>query len=169
MEVQKILHEKTTNLLENKKKLKICLAASAGGHMTQLLKLAQSWKEYETFYVTTTDVMREKLRTCGRVYVVGECNHKHLLKVVKVFMQCIRLILQERPDVVMSTGAAAGCMACFIAKTYGAKIIWLDSITNIGRLSLSGRMVRYIADLFLTQWPDLAEKYKNVGYAGAVA
>jgi len=33
---------------------------------------------------------------------------------------------------------------------------------------LSGRMVRYIADLFLVQWPELAKKYKNVEYCGTI-
>jgi hypothetical protein len=44
----------------------------------------------------------------------------------------------------------------------------MDSITNVERLSLSGRMVRHIADLFLVQWPELATKYRNVYFAGAV-
>jgi hypothetical protein len=59
-------------------------------------------------------------------------------------------------------------MVCFLGKLIGAKVIWLDSITNVNKLSLSGRMVRHIADLFLVQWPGLVEKYSNVEYAGAV-
>jgi len=35
-------------------------------------------------------------------------------------------------------------------------------------VSLSGRMVRYIADLFLVQWPDLAEPYSDIEYVGSV-
>jgi len=69
---------------------------------------------------------------------------------------------------VISTGAAAGCMVCFLSKMLGARIVWIDSITNVYRLSLSGRLVRYIADLFLVQWPELAEKYRKVEYVGAV-
>ena len=57
---------------------------------------------------------------------------------------------------------------CFLGKLFGAKVIWIDSITNVERISLSGRMVRYIADLFLVQWPDLANQYKSVEYVGEV-
>jgi len=70
--------------------------------------------------------------------------------------------------VVISTGAAAGCMTCFLSKLIGAKVVWIDSITNVKRISLSGRMVRYIADIFLTQWPEIAEQYSNVEYVGTV-
>jgi beta-1,4-N-acetylglucosaminyltransferase len=151
-----------------RRQLRICLAASAGGHISQLLKLAESWNGYETFCVTTTQVVRNNLGKLGEVYVVGECNRQHLIRVVAVFLRCVRIISKERPDVVISTGAAAGCMLCFLGKLLGAKVVWIDSITNVERVSLSGRMVRYIADLFLVQWPELAGRYEKVEFVGTV-
>jgi len=148
--------------------MKICICASSGGHLSQLLKLADTWKDYETFCVTTTDVVRAKLERYGKTYVVGESNREHPLQVIAVFTRCINGILHERPDVVISTGAAVGCIVCFLGKLLGAKVVWVDSITNVERISLSGRMVRHIADLFLVQWPELAQKYNNVEYIGAV-
>ncbi len=148
--------------------MKICLAASAGGHLTQLLKLSESWQGYDTIYVTTSSLVREKLQKYGKIYTVGECNREHMLRVIVVVLRCINIILRERPDVVISSGAAVGCIMCFLGKILGVEIIWLDSITNVERISLSGRMVRYIADLFLVQWPELAEQYINVEYAGEV-
>lgn len=152
----------------NTKAIKICLAASSGGHLSQLLKLSESWKSRETFCVTTTDVIGSKTHEFGKVYVVGECNREHPLQVAKVLLRCLRLVFRERPHVVISTGAAAGCITCFLGKLLGAKVIWIDSITNIERISLSGRMVRYISDLFLVQWPELAKQYRNIEYVGAV-
>ena len=149
-------------------KYKICLVASAGGHLTQLLKLSDSWNGYDTFCVTTTEVARKRLEQYGKVYVIGECNRNHPIRVVKVLFRCIRIVLRERPDVLISTGAAPGCMVCFLGKITGAKVIWIDSITNVERISLSGRMVRHIADLFLVQWPQLVQNYKGVEYVGAV-
>ena len=150
------------------KQLRICLAASAGGHISQLLKLAACWDGYKTFCVTTTEVVRDNLGKLGEVYVVGECNRQHPIRVLAVFLRCVRIIYKERPDVVISTGAAAGCILCFLGKLLGAKVVWIDSITNVERISLSGRMVRYIADLFLVQWPELAGRYEKVEYVGAV-
>jgi UDP-N-acetylglucosamine:LPS N-acetylglucosamine transferase len=148
--------------------MKICLAASAGGHMSQLLKLSSCWEGQDVFWVTTTEVLKSKLEKVGKIYVVGECNRQHLLKVLVVLVRSIRIILRERPDVVISTGAAVGCIICFLGKITGAKIVWVDSITNVDRLSLSGRLVWHIADLFLTQWQQLAEQYKNIEYAGKI-
>jgi UDP-N-acetylglucosamine:LPS N-acetylglucosamine transferase len=154
--------------LHKDKQLKICLAASGGGHLTELLRLSDSWKQFETFFITTVPVVSDNLQTSGSIYVVGECNRQHPIRVLRVFLRCVKIALKEKPDIVISTGAAAGCMMCFLAKFSGAKIIWLDSITNVERISLSGRMVRFIADLFLVQWPELAKKYNNVEFIGAV-
>lgn len=154
--------------MDKRRSLRICLAASAGGHTSQLLKLAESWNGYETFYVTTTKVVQEQLSKFGTVYVVGECNRQHPARVGRVFLRCIKIFFKERPDVVISTGAAAGCMLCLLGKMLGAKVIWIDSITNVERISLSGRMVRYVADLFLVQWPDLVSRYKKVEFVGSL-
>lgn len=150
------------------RKLRICLAASGGGHLTELLTLSECWKRHEVFYITTVPVIQHDLQKSGSVYVVGECNRQHPIRVLKVFLRCLRVVLKERPCLVISSGAAAGCMACFLARALGAKIIWIDSITNVERISLSGRMVRWIADLFLVQWPDLANRYKRVEFVGTV-
>ncbi|MCX5638269.1 MAG: UDP-N-acetylglucosamine--LPS N-acetylglucosamine transferase [Planctomycetota bacterium] len=155
-------------MIRGTERLRICLVASAGGHTTQLLKLAESWTGHETFYITTTKVVVEQLQRYGNIYIVGECNRKHFLRVIIVFVRCMKIILREKPDVVISTGAAVGCIVCFLGKLFGATVVWVDSITNVDRISLSGRMVRHIADLFLVQWPELSQKYSNVEYQGAV-
>ena len=148
--------------------MKICLVASAGGHLSQLLKIAPPVETYDALVITTSEAVRRNLTRLGRVHVVGECNRQHSLQVIKVFFLCLGILRRERPDVVLSTGAAAGCMCCFLGKLMGAKIVWVDSITNVDRLSLSGRMVRHIADLFLVQWPDLARKYRGTEYVGTI-
>jgi UDP-N-acetylglucosamine:LPS N-acetylglucosamine transferase len=87
---------------------------------------------------------------------------------MKAILLCLKIILRERPDVVISTGAAIGCIACMIGKLTSAKIVWIDSITNVEKLSLSGRLVRPIANLFLAQWQQLAQQYKNVIFEGTL-
>jgi UDP-N-acetylglucosamine:LPS N-acetylglucosamine transferase len=148
--------------------MKICLVASAGGHLSQLLKIVPPVEEYDALVITTSETVRKNTTRFGTVHVVGECNRQHRLQVIKVFFRCLGILRRERPDVVLSTGAAAGCICCFLGKLMGARIVWVDSITNVDRLSLSGRMVRHIADLFLVQWPDLARKYRGTEYVGTI-
>ncbi len=150
------------------KKLKVCLTASAGGHLVQLLRLRKSWENVDAFYVSTVDVVREKLARYGRVYIVGECNREHPFQTVRVFWRCLKVIAAERPDVVISTGAAPGFLMCLTGRFFGAKIVWIDSIANVRRLSMSGKMIRPWCSLFLTQWEELQEPNRNIEYAGSV-
>jgi UDP-N-acetylglucosamine:LPS N-acetylglucosamine transferase len=148
--------------------MKICLAASSGGHLTQLLRLSDCWKGHEVFFITTSNVVRNELLKYGSVYVVGECNRQQPWHVFKVLFRCVGIIFRERPRLVISTGAACGCMTSFLAKAIGARIVWVDSITNVEKISLSGRMVKWVADLFLVQWPELADEKKSIQYLGAL-
>ena len=153
------------------KNLKICVGASAGGHMTQLTKLlktSDNWPYQPSFYVTTLDVIAKKLSEDNTVYVTGECNRNTPFKAVKVFFKSLAIVIKQRPDVVITTGAMPLLLLCICAKLFGAKIVWIDSIANIERFSMSGRFIRRYADLFLTQWPELAENNDNVEYAGAI-
>ena len=65
--------------------------------------------------------------------------------------------MRHRPDVVLSTGAAPGFFAILFGKLLGARTIWVDSIANAEQLSLSGKKAGRFADLWLTQWPHLAQ------------
>jgi len=149
-------------------RLKVALVASAGGHLSQLRKVAAGWSGHSTFWITTAHVVGNTLSQDGEVYVVGECNREHPFRVIVALLRCVAIVRKEKPDVVISTGAAPGCLTALFARMLGAKVVWLDSITNVERPSLSGQLVRPFADLFLVQWPELAERYRGVEYAGAV-
>ena len=92
--------------------MKICLAASAGGHLTQLLKINGVCQGYDVFYVSSVDVVLDKLQKFGRTYIVGECNREHVLRTITVLFKTLKIIIKERPGVVISTGAAPGLLCC---------------------------------------------------------
>lgn len=151
--------------------MKICAGASAGGHMNQLLRLlnySNLWPEAPSFYVTTLQEMSTKLEQKGPVYVIGEYNRHHPLRAFRSLIRCFSIAFKERPEVVITTGSMPLAFFCLTAKLCGAKIIWIDSIANIERFSMSGRFIHLFADLFLTQWPELAVRDKKAKYVGAI-
>jgi hypothetical protein len=88
--------------------------------------------------------------------VIPDCNRSHPLAAVKSALAIAWLVARERPDVVLSTGAAPGYFALRFGRMFGARTIWVDSIANAEELSLSGQKAGAIADLWLTQWEHLA-------------
>jgi len=132
------------------------------------MRLEECWKGLDCFIVTTSHVVEQQMARFGKVYVVAESNRRQPLRLLKTLASCVKIMIAERPDVVITTGAAVGCMLAFLGKLLGARIAWIDSIANAERLSMSGRLVKPIADLVLTQWPDLAKRYRSVEYVGHI-
>jgi UDP-N-acetylglucosamine:LPS N-acetylglucosamine transferase len=133
-----------------------------------LMKLQSCWKGMDCFSVTTSPVVERQFARYGRVYVVEESNRQHPIKVLRALVRCVKITFRERPAVIISTGAAVGCIMALLGKLIGARIAWIDSIANTEHLSLSGRLVRPFADLVLTQWPEVAKRHKGVEYVGRI-
>ena len=94
----------------------------------------------------------------ARFYKITDATRWSRWNLVKMMAQVCWIVLRERPDVVVSTGAAPGVVALRLGKWLGAKTIWLDSIANVEQMSMSGQRVRHFADLWLTQWSHLARE-----------
>ena len=94
----------------------------------------------------------------ARFYAIPDVTRKNLARSFTMVPKLAAIIVRERPQLVITTGALPGFVALALAKTLvGARTIWIDSIANCERLSSSGRQARRFADVWLTQWPELAE------------
>ena len=79
-----------------------------------------------------------------------------------------RLLRAERPDVVLSTGAGVSVPFLLLARLMGMRTIYLESITRIHELSLSGRLVYPFVSRFLVQWEELTAQYPRAEFHGRV-
>lgn len=137
------------------KRSNILAVASGGGHWVQLLRLRPAFEGHRVAFVT----VRASYKTdVGDVpfYLVNDATRWDKLGLVRMCLRLLLIILRERPKVIISTGAAPGYFAIRFGKLLGARTVWLDSIANVEEVSMTGRLVRKHADLWLTQWPHLA-------------
>lgn len=144
---------------------RILAVASSGGHWVQLRRLAPAFEGADVAYVTTEPGHRAEVGG-GRFYAVRDASRWDKAALVRCALQVLWVVLRERPQVVVSTGAAPGYLAILFARLVRARTIWIDSVANVEELSMSGRMASETADLCLTQWPELAGG--RVTYLGAV-
>ena len=150
---------------ESRTKPKALAVASSGGHWMQLLRLIPALDGYEIVFVTVLESYRRQVS--NKIYVVRDANRWNRFGLITLAARMAWIVRREKPDVVVSTGAAPGYFAVLFGHVFGARTIWVDSIANVERLSLSGRLAGKHADLWLTQWPHLARTSGPL-YAGAV-
>ena len=149
------------------KRRRVLAVASAGGHWIQLSRLRPLFEEHDVHFVTTFRGTVAPI-VGAPLTIVRDASREDKLGVVWLTLQLITLIVVRRPQVIISTGAAPGYLALRIGKFLSIRTIWLDSIANVEELSLSGKMARSCADMWLTQWPDLISKYPGLEYKGSV-
>ena len=145
---------------------RILLVASGGGHWVQLLRLQEAWQDQDVAYVTVQPSYQSQVPG-KRFYCVKDATRWDRGGLLKMVAQVAWVVLRERPDVVITSGAAPGFVALRLGKLLGARTVWLDSIANVEALSLSGQRVSQFADLQLTQWPHL-EAPDGPSFRGAV-
>lgn len=145
---------------------RILAISSSGGHWEQLMLLRDSFSTHEVVYVNTLKGLAER-NNIDDAYVIPDCNRNTPRKSLSSALQIFRIILKHQPHVVISTGAAPGIIAIFIGRFFGARTIWIDSVANSEKLSLSGKLAGYVAHLQLTQWEHLSHE-GGPRFAGAV-
>lgn len=146
---------------------RVLFIASAGGHWIQLCRLATELNYEQAHYATTLKGAKAPTGT-RKVSVVPDASRSNPAKLVVLASRLTWLMARVRPHVVITTGAAPGLLAIGIAKLFGAKTVWIDSLANSEVLSLSGRMAERYADLWLTQWPHLDASLPRLRYMGSV-
>ena len=148
------------------KKKKIGLVCSSGGHFLELYSTDRLWRQYPHFWITFHGGDTECLLKNRKVYRAYSPTTRNVKNFFKNFYLAIKVLRNEKPDVIVSTGAGVSVPFLIVGKFFGSKIIFIESLTLIDRLSLSGKLVYHFADIFLVQWPQLASKYKKAQYKG---
>lgn len=137
------------------KRREILAVASGGGHWVELMRLGDAFAGRDVAYVSVLPDLASDVGG-AKFHLVVDATRWDRWRLLRCVLQILWIVLRERPRIVVSTGAAPGLAALWIArKLVGARTVWIDSIANAERMSLSGECAGRCADLWLTQWPDL--------------
>lgn len=150
----------------NPNKPKLLAISSPGGHWIQLNRIcAQLEARYEVVYAMPDALFKPDKP--NRVYSIIDVSADDKWRLIPCAWQVLRILLHERPQAILSTGAAPGAVAIWLGKLLKIHTIWVDSIANVKQISRAGRLVKNHADVFLTQWEQLSDG-QRIQYQGAV-
>lgn len=158
----------TSNRSRNSSALRLCLAASGGGHVRQLLDLQPVWSRFDYFFVTEDTSLGRSLADHHPAhfvthYALGQAKlgapFKMIRACVKNLIQSIRIVWRERPDVVISTGAGAVFWVALLARIIGARFVLIESFARFEQPSKFGRLARPFATKKIVQAARLKEAW----------
>jgi UDP-N-acetylglucosamine--N-acetylmuramyl-(pentapeptide) pyrophosphoryl-undecaprenol N-acetylglucosamine transferase len=151
-----------------RRRLRICLAASGGGHLRQLLDLESVWGKCDHFFVTEDTALGRTLSREHRTHFVphfawGQAKMgapwRMAGRALASFIRSAGIMLRERPDVVVSTGAGAVIFAVLWGRLLGAHVVVVESFARFEQPSLFGRMAAPLANDLVVQSAKLAAHY----------
>lgn len=150
--------------------IKICFVASSGGHLEEIACLKEVEEKYESFLITEKGSFNE-INFTKKKYYFKQINRKEiffLFKFIKNFFINFFILLKEKPNFIISTGALVTIPTCLLGKLMRKKIIYIESFARIDNLSITGKIMYRISDVFIVQWNELLEYYPKAIYLGGI-
>jgi UDP-N-acetylglucosamine transferase subunit ALG13 len=142
------------------KTLKLALCASGGGHVRQILDLESVWRDHDFFFVTEDLALGRSIAAKHRTlfvahYALGQARLgaplRMLAAALRNLFQSLAIVLRERPDAVITTGAGSMFFMLLCARLLGAKIILIDSFARFTAPSAFARIAGPMAHVRVSQ------------------
>lgn len=156
--------------MDDKKKIKICFAASSGGHYEQLLMLKPLMEKYDSFVIT--EKTNYSAETKGeKIYYLNQVNRKEkkfICTMIQNVWKSIGIYRKEKPDVIICTGVLAMIPICMISKMMGKELIYIESFAKVTSPTETGKLLYKFADRFYVQWESMLKFYPKAVYLGGI-
>lgn len=148
--------------------MKICLVGSSGGHLTHLYMLKPFWKDKERFWVTFDKEDARSILCDERMFSCCFPTNRNLKALFVNTKIAYKILKQERPDIIISSGAAVAVSFFYLGKLFGAKLVYIEVFDRIDKPTMTGKMVYPIADLFIVQWEEMKKVYPKAINLGSI-
>lgn len=148
--------------------MKVCLVGSSGGHLTHLYMLKPFWENKDRFWVTfDKEDAKSKLKN-EKVYPCYFPTNRNLKNLLKNTFLAIKVLKKEKPDLIISCGAAVAVPFFYIGKIMGAKVVYIEVFDRYKKATLTGKLVYPIADKFIVQWEEEKKVYPKAINLGSI-
>ena len=149
--------------------MRLMLIASSGGHIYEMFCLRGFWEDKDRFWVTfpTADA-QYLLKDEKEVYWAAYPTVRNLPNLLRNLWLAQKLLRKHKPSMILTTGSGVAAPFIWLARLYGIPSVFVESITRITEISLTGRISKPFATKLLVQWPELLTKYRGTEYHGRI-
>ena len=148
--------------------MKVCLVGSSGGHLTHLYMLKPFWQDKERFWVTFKKEDANSILEGEQVYHCYYPTNRSLKALLINTRLAWKVLRKERPDVIVSSGAAVAVPFFYLGKLFGMKTIYIEVFDRIDKPTMTGKMVYPVTDRFIVQWEEMKQVYKKAINLGSI-
>lgn len=148
--------------------MKICFVSSSGGHLTHLYMLKPFWQDKDRFWVTFDKEDARSMLKGEKIYPAYYPSNRSIKALCINTYRAIKILRREKPDLIISSGAAPAIPFFYIGKMMGAKTIYIEVFDRIDKPTVSGRLVYPVTDRFIVQWEEMKKVYPKAINLGSI-
>lgn len=148
--------------------MKIALVGSSGGHLTHLYLLKKFWENEDRFWVTFDKTDAKSILKEERFYPCYYPTNRNLKNTIKNTILAFKILRKEKPDLIISSGAAVAVPFFWLGKLFGAKTVYIEIFDRIDKPTLTGKLVYPVTDKFIVQWEELKKVYPKAINLGGI-
>lgn len=148
--------------------IKICLVGSSGGHLTHLYMLKPFWSKKNRFWVTFDKEDARSILKDEKVYPCYYPTNRNIKNLIKNTVVAWKVLKKEKPDLIISSGAAVAVPFFYLGKLFGAKLIYIEVFDRIDKPTMTGKLVYPITDKFIVQWEEMKKVYPKAVNFGSI-
>ena len=148
--------------------MKVALVCSHGGHMTETLQILPAFSGHDCFFATYHSARNEDVLKLGRAYFIENIGASPV-RLALSFGWALRILLKEKPHVIVSLGAEIALPFFYLGRLLGSKTLFIESWCRLEGLSLTGKLVYPVENAFWVQWEQMLDVCgPKAEYHGAV-
>lgn len=144
------------------------LVASTGGHLAQLIALADWWRPLRRTWVTFDKADARSLLLGEEVIYAYHPTTRNLRNAARNLALARRVLPGVAPDLVLSTGAGVAVPFFLVARSLRIPTLYLEVYDRIDSPTVTGRLCRPISTAFCVQWREQLSLYSGAEYVGPV-
>lgn len=122
------------------------------------------WEQYELHHRSRMSI---KPGITGMWQASGRSDITDFEEVVKLDTEYIEkntkiaweILQKEKPDLIISCGAAVAVPFFYLGKLFGAKLVYIEVFDRIDKPTVTGKMVYPVTDRFIVQWEEQKKVY----------
>ena len=149
-------------------KLKVCMVGSSGGHLTHLYMLKPFLQGKERFWVTFDKPDARSMLKGEKMYPCYFPTNRSIKALIINTYRAFDILRKEKPDLIISSGAAVAVPFFYLGKLFGAKTIYIEVFDRMDHATITGRLVYPVTDRFIVEWPGMTEVYKKAINLGSI-
>ena len=126
------------------------------------------WRDKNRFWVTFDKEDARSLLKDEKMYPCYFPTNRNIKNLIRNTFLAIRVLKKEKPDLIISSGAAVAVPFFYLGKMMGAKLIYIEVFDRIDKPTMTGKMVYPIVDKFIVQWEEMKKVYPKAVNFGSI-